>query len=66
MVSFMPQPFSLRLRALQYSLDRRVGGLKRWSGHGGEKKKIPPLSLQGNEPQSSSPYSLVSKLTELL
>jgi hypothetical protein len=55
MVSFMPQPFSLRLRALQYSLDRRVGGLKRWSGHGGEKKKIPPLSLQGNEPQSSSP-----------
>jgi len=38
----MPQPLYPQGKRPQYSLDRRVGGPQRWSGHCGEEKNFQP------------------------
>jgi len=52
-VSFIPQPLYPWGKRPQYPLERRLGELQRWSGHGGEEKTSLPLSQI--KPQLFSP-----------
>jgi hypothetical protein len=42
-VSVMPGPFYPQGKSFWYPLDRRLGGLQSWSGHGSEEKNSQPL-----------------------
>jgi len=39
----MPQPLYSQGKSPWYPLDRRLGGPRSWSGHGGEEKYSQPL-----------------------
>jgi hypothetical protein len=65
-VSFMPWLLYSEAKIQQYTMDRRLGGLQSWYGHGSEEKKFPaPAPAPARKLNSNHPaHSLVTILTK--